>query len=357
MKKIQIIASLLICCTYSLISLNSSAQNKVKVKDEEVKSICEVTPLKDRIRLSVTRFNITTNGSAKSKATGNENYNTNWYYNQSNSQTNPEAGMGELGQNMATMLQSALQQTNCFNVLLNLDNKYDLDKEIEFGQSSSANKKTAIKQGNMQSPQVVITGEVTEFNNQSSGATIGFVKTSKQTVRLGFIITITNPETREVYDSRSFNVEGKSGGKISLGIGIPTWYGNQRLDFSGGNKYTPAVANALEQGIIEACEWIAGRKNVMIIPEVNATKTSGAEMITVTVRNVDYNKSKAFNTMLSGNNLIKNIEPNFQDNVSTITLEYNGTSSKLLDEIMSTSLGNQLNVLTQKPGEIELIFK
>lgn len=338
--------------------INLDAQNKVKVSDEEVKPICEYKPLKDRVRIAVARFDITTLGSKNSKATGNENYNTNWYYNQSNGQTNPEASMNELGQNMSTMLQSALQQTQCFNVLLKLEDKKDLDGEIEFGESESANKKTAVKKGNMQSAQVVITGEITEFNNQSSGTTIAMVKSTKQTVRLGFVITITNPETREVYDSRSFNVEGKSGGKLSIGLGIPTRFGNQRLDFSGGNKYTPAVANALEKGIIEASEWIAGRKDVMIVSEINSTSTApGAESITITVRNSDYNKSKAFNAMLSGNTLVKNVEPNFDNGTSTITLDYTGTAAKLLDEIMVSSIGGQLNVVTQKSGEIELSFK
>ncbi len=336
---------------------NAFSQKKVKVSQEEVKPICDVTPLKDRIILSVVRFNITTNGSSKTKATGNENYNTNWYYNQSNSQTNPEASMSELGANMSTMLQTSLQQTNCFNVLLNLDNKEDLDKEIEFGKTAAADKKTAIKAGNMKSAQIVVTGEVTEFNNQSSGQTIAFVKTSNQTVRLGFVVTISIPETREVLDSRSFNVEGKSSKKVSIGMGVPSPLGNQRLDFSGGNKYTPAVANALEKGIIQAAEWLAGRKNIMIVPEVQNGNTPGMENIVITITNSDYNKSKEFTDMLKGNSGIKNIDPNFDNGISTITLDYDGKTSKLLDEIMSGKFANMLNVLTQKTGIINLVFK
>lgn len=337
--------------------IKAVSQKKVKVTDEEVKPICDVTPLKDRIRLSISRFNITTSGSAKSKATGNENYNTNWYFNNANSQTNPEASMNELGANMSTMLQTALQQTNCFNVLLNLDNKQDLDKEIDFGKTEDADKKTAVKTGKMQSAQVVVTGEVTEFNNQSSGQTILLVKTSSQTVRLGFIVTISVPETREVLDSRSFNVEGKSSKKMSLGVGVPSPFGNQRLDFSGGNKYTPAVANALEKGIIEASEWLAGRKNIMILPEVSGSAAQGIESIVITVSNSDYNKSKEFTEMLKANPNVKNMDPNLDNGVSTITLDYSGKTLKLLDEIMSSKLSDMLKVNTQKSGLINLAFK
>jgi curli biogenesis system outer membrane secretion channel CsgG len=336
---------------------NAFSQNKVKVKDEEVKPICDVTPLKDRIRLSVTRFNITTRGSAKSKATGNENYNTNWYFNNSNDQANPEASMIELGDNMATMLQTALQQTNCFNVLINLNNQQDLEKEIQFGESESADKKTAIKKGNMKSAQIVVTGEVTEFNNQTSGKSFGPIKTTKQTVRLGFIVTITNPETREVYETRSFNVEGKSSSKLSVGVGLPTLVGNQRLDFSGGNKYTPAVANALEQGILQAAEWLASQKNIMIVPEVDPTKKDGTPNITITITNSDYTKFKEFKDVLSIDSNIKKIDSNFDNDTATVKLEYDGTTSKLLDDIMSGKLSSMLNVITQKDGIINLSFK
>ncbi len=355
MLKLKLIITLTVLCLCTGIQVFS--QKKAKVKEEDVKPVCDVTPLKDRIRMAVVRFNITTNGSGKTKATGNENYNTNWYYNQSNSQTNPEASMNELGGNMSTMLQTALQQTNCFNVLLNLDNKKDLDKEIEFGKTDAADKKSAVKTGNMQSAQIVVTGEVTEFNNQSSGQTIGILKTSKQTVRLGFVVTITIPETREVLDSKSFNVEGTSSKKLSLGLGVPSPFGNQRVDFSGGNKYTPAVADALEQGIIKASEWLASRKNIMIVPEVSGNRSPGMESIVITVTNSDYNKSKEFTEMLKTNTAIKNIEPNFENGTSTITLDYDGKTSKLLDEIMAGKLANSLTVTTQKTGVIVLAFK
>jgi|GEM_PF-715275 len=344
---------IVLLCPFS----NAFAQKKVKVKDEQVKAICEVTPLKDRIRLAVTRFNITTRGSLKSKATGNENYNTNWYFNNSNSQANPEAGMIEFGDNMATMLQTALQQTNCFNVLVNLDNKADLDKEIDFGDHQSADKKTAIKKGNMKSAQVVVTGEITEFNNQTSGQSFGPVKMTKQTVRLGFIVTITNPSTREVYVSKSFNVEGRSSSKLSVGVGVPTILGNQRVDFSGGNKYTPAVANALEQGLIQAAEWLAGQKSVMIVPEMDAGKRTGNTNIIISIGNADYNKFRDFKEAIKNNPGIKKMDSDFDSETATLTLEYDGTTSKLLDEIMSGKLSSLLTVITQKEGIINLSFK
>jgi curli biogenesis system outer membrane secretion channel CsgG len=346
-------AFLLLICSIHV----ASAQKKVKVKEEQVKAICDVTPLNERIRLAVTRFDISTRGSLKSKATGNENYNTNWYFNNSNSQTNPEAGMIEFGGNMATMLQTALQQTNCFNVLVNLDNKEDLDKEIRFGESESADKKTAIKKGNMKSAQVVVTGEITEFNNQTSGKTFGPLKLSKQIVRLGFIVTITNPETREVFESRSFNVEGKSSDKVSIGVGLPTILGNQRVDFSGGNKYTPAVANALEQGLIQAAEWLSSQKDIMIVPEIGTSKRTGNTNIVISISNADYNKFRDFKEVVKNNPGVKKMESSFDSQIATLTLEYNGSTSKLLDEIMSGNLSSLLTVITQKEGVIHLLFK
>lgn len=102
-------------------------------------------------------------------------------------------------------------------------------------------------------------------------------------------------------DSKSFNVEGTSGTKLSAGIGVPTILGNQLLDFLGGNKYMPAVADALEKGIIKAAEWLSGRKGIMISPEVSGNNEPGAESVTITITNSDYSKSKEFTDMLKSN--------------------------------------------------------
>ena len=60
----------------------------------------------------------------------------------------------------------------------------------------------------------------------------------------------------------------------------------------------------------------------------------------------------------SGTNAaIKNMEPNFENGTSTITLDYDGKISKLLDEIMAGKLANTLKVTTQKTGIIIFAFK
>ena len=51
------------------------------------------------------------------------------------------------------------------------------------------------------------------------------------------------------------------------------------------------------------------------------------------------------------------MELNFENGTSTITLDYDGKTSKLLDEIMTGKLANTLNVTTQKTGVIILAFK
>ena len=95
----------------------------------------------------------------------------------------------------------------------------------------------------------------------------------------------------------------------------------------------------------------------MIVPEVAANKSPGMESIVITVTNSDYNKSKEFTEILKTNAAIKNMEPNFENGTSTITLDYDGKTSKLLDEIMAGKLANTLKVTTQKTGIIIFAFK
>ena len=215
-------------------SQHAFAQKRVKVTDEKVEAQCRDLPLRQRIRVTVARFNVTTPSSTS-----------------------------EFGANMATMLSNALQETGCFNVLSRLADKGDLEGELEFSQSKHADQSKAISDGKMLSAQLVITGEITEYNKNSKDVSYTVVKTGKETVKLGFIVQIKNPETREIYFSKSFNVTGKAGGKTNIGIG--------GIKLAGGNSSNPAEANALEQGIIEAMDFIASKRDVLANEVNNAS--------------------------------------------------------------------------------------
>jgi len=217
---------LLLCAVLTIPATSLYAQKKVKVSEEEIQPRCKDIPLDQRIRLTVARFNVTT----------------------------PNTG-GEFGANMATQLTNALQEINCFNVLGRQADNKDLTDEADFGKSEYADKNTAVTKGKMKSAQIIVTGEITEYNLDTKTARYAVVKTSKQTMKLGFIIQIRNAETREVLFSKSFNVEGKSGGGTDIGVG--------KLSMGGGSSNNPAVANALEQGIKEAVEYIADQKDKM----------------------------------------------------------------------------------------------
>lgn len=79
-----------------------------KVEFEKIKEQCQGLPYDKRVRLSVSTFN-----SATPKATG------------------------QFGDELSQMLSNALQNVNCFNVLLSVKDSKDLTDEIVFSQTGN----------------------------------------------------------------------------------------------------------------------------------------------------------------------------------------------------------------------------
>ena len=77
-------------------------KDKTKTTFEAIKKVCKGTPVKERPRITVARFDVST----------------------------PSASY-EFGGELATMLSNALQQTSCYRVLESLDNFEDMAGEIK----------------------------------------------------------------------------------------------------------------------------------------------------------------------------------------------------------------------------------
>ena len=192
----------------SFLSNIASSQNKVNITMENVKEICKDEPLEKRVRITVARFNVATSGASS-----------------------------ELGENMSTMLTNALQDVNCFRVLESLKHKEDMTGEIDWGSSEYSSGSAAPQKGKMVGAQVVVTGEITEFTQQDKSVNVSFISSSKKIVKLGFIVKMVNPETRDVLFSKSFNVQGRTGGSVNASLlrGL--------VNFGGGSGNNPAIAD------------------------------------------------------------------------------------------------------------------
>lgn len=121
---------------------------------ESVKEKCADIPLEDRIRVTVARFSATASNAPS-----------------------------VLGENMSTMLTNALSQVNCFNVLEEQKNLEDMTDEIDASNSEYFDAATGVEKGKMKVAQIIVTGEVTEYSDATTGTKVlgigGSVKKAK----------------------------------------------------------------------------------------------------------------------------------------------------------------------------------
>jgi curli biogenesis system outer membrane secretion channel CsgG len=203
-----------------------------KVAFDEIKPQCPDAPPSKKVRLSVSSFEVSTI-------------------------SNP----GQLGDELAQMLTDALQQVNCFNVLLSTKDSKQLTDEIKFGQSGNTSDGSSPVTGKMKGAQVIVMGKVTSFSSGAkSGGALGINVSGGNKAKVSFIIQLINPESREIISSTSIETEGKTGGFSGVKV--------LGLNAAGGSNNN-AVQDAVHKGIIKAAEYIAAKKDIMPLPEVN----------------------------------------------------------------------------------------
>ena len=312
------IRSLAQAILFSSISIGGFAQKKVEVTFEDLKTRCDSTPMTSRITVAVTRFNVTTTSNTP-----------------------------ELGDNMATMLEATLHDMNCFRVLESMSNMADMKQELDGAGEGYMNKASMAQKGKMLGAQAVITGEVTEYNEGESSVGIGLVKTGKTTVRLGFILKVLNPETREVLWHKSVNVEGKKSGAFGLGIGLPLV---GRLNIAHSMKNNPALMDALEKGTLQACKLLADD-----LPTIDLPKPLDPE-VTVTafnISNIDYAGVNGFENLIKAAKSVSKTSHQFGNGNGQVLVYHKGTSQELLDALYA-KLEKGYEVLAMNDGQVDL---
>jgi curli biogenesis system outer membrane secretion channel CsgG len=318
MKKIALIISAII------LSQVTFSQKNVKTSFEKVKAQCEGVALDQRVRLTVARFSVTT-GNAPS----------------------------EFGGNLATMLTNALFKVNCFRVLESLKNKADLEDEIDHGEGKYAKKSASPKKGKQLGAQFIVTGEITEYNSKDNAVRVGIIKVGSNKAKIGFILKVTNPETRDVIYSESINVEGKTGSGTELGaFGINV--------ISSGTS-DPAVANACELGIIKAVEFLASKKDEMLVAGGITPKASTSKVIQTTETEIELKKTNfanfnEFATFLATLPTFKSVEKTFKKETATYTVTHTGTSDAFIDVVSKTAPA-KFEVTSVDKGKLELKVK
>ena len=225
----------LICSTLLLcFGGNIQIANAQKIEFERVKKQCKKLAYEDRVRLTVVRFNVTAKEAQR-----------------------------QFGGELATMLTNALQEVNCFRILESSINLDDMTNEIEMGEMGYTTNASSAQSGQMLGAQAILTGEVTEFyEGQGKGGAFG-LSIVKNKARIGFVLKVINPQTREVLWSKSIEAVGKKPGKFNgaqlFGVKI-----------AGGSTENTAIGDAVERGIIKAVQLLAEEKDNIPFPKVDS---------------------------------------------------------------------------------------
>jgi curli biogenesis system outer membrane secretion channel CsgG len=338
-----------------LISLTISiqvlfAQQDEKFKLEEVKQQCADLPLEKRARLSVTRFTVTTkmpgSETEKNARANNRLKGLGTIFNRGEA---PQADKipPTLGDNLTTMLTNALQGVNCYRVLESLNNNKDLTGEIDAGSSQYSSKKTP-KAGKQLGAQIVVTGEVIEYSERDKGVSVVGVGTKKKTIKMGFNLKMINPETRDIIASHVFRIESRANKSVSV------------LGLVKTGDTDPAVAAVMEDGIIEAVQYMAKvRDSLKITADGNFAgnaSSTGEKETEISLTHANFTSFTALANIISGLPGFKGMEKSFTGGVGSYSVTHLGSTDELLAQ-MSKKMGGGYEVTGQESGKIELKAK
>lgn len=287
--------------------------NKNKVTIEDIQPVCTDISKEKKPRVTVANFKLTA----------------------------PNAPKDQFGDNLATMLTNALQKVQCFRVLERLANMGDVQAELDYQKHGGTSKKSQVPKGNMMGANVIVQGEVTEFEQTASGVGAAIVKTKTYKAKVGIIIRLVDPETREVIATESFNVEKKTASGVQVGVTLP--YGLGSINAMSSAFQNPAVQDATEDCIIKATQYIAGEKDKIDMPE-NAVP-DGANQYTLTFKNIDYaqlGKLTAAIEKISGVNDVNSDD--FNDNTANVLVTQTIKLKEVVDKLIASNSGVQLSV-------------
>ncbi len=328
------------------------AQNKEVVSFEQIKTQCASMPLDKRARVSVARFNVTTrtdDQSVQQNANANNKLKAlSAIFGGGAPAQRADAIPPILGDNLAARLTDALQSISCFRVLETLANNKDLTLEIDASDSKYSSKK-APKAGRQLGPQIVATGEVTEYSIQSKGVSVAGVGAGKKVVKMGFILKLINAETRDVIFSRQIRAQSKASGNVSV-LGL----------VSTANS-DPAIAAVVDDGILQAVGLMVHVRDSLNITvdnvPGNAVKDPNAEReVEVSLAGANFSSFNAVATILSYLPGYRSMEKALTAGTGSFTVVHTGDADSFL-AALSEKLGAKYEVTGYTNDRIELKVK
>jgi curli biogenesis system outer membrane secretion channel CsgG len=277
---------------------------------EEVKKKCPEKEMDERVRLAVARFSKSTTGAN-----------------------------GANIDNFSSMLANAMYEVNCFRVISMAKDSMDF---------SDANGSSEVK------PQLIITGEITEYNHSVKETNLVVSKKTTTTAHIGFILQIKDPSTRDVLFSKSFNEEGGSDNK-SLQVTLPSKSAlsgpASTIGRTTNDNVDKAYFDALEKGIIAAVTYIVDNRDKIY----NIAKNSSSKAI-ITALNTSFPQLMKIEKALKELGMVKKIDKSLNNNVGKIEIYYSGKIDEVID-ILSNKMNRELEITALKDNIITVKCK
>lgn len=219
------LASILMILCFQCINPTNVFCQAEDISFEKVKEKCKGIPRDSRVRLTVTRFSVS---SRAAQATG------------------------QFGEELTAIMTNAIQQSNCFLVLESTKNQGDLNDEIGFNETG-ATQGNGPKRGKQLGAQAIVTAEITEYNEGKSNVTVIGMSVGGNKAKIGLIVKVIDPETRVVLWSKSVNGEAKKSGFNGFSI-----FG---INMAGSNKMSEALSSAVEDVVLRTVDILVKEKD------------------------------------------------------------------------------------------------
>lgn len=261
------------------------------------------------------------------------------------------AAYGKFAGELATMLSNALVSTECFQVLASTKSNamIDMQSEKEFNRTGDVRGDAAVEEGQMLGAQLLVIGEITEYSEGDDGIKVAGIGVGKKKAKIGFILQIANPKTRQIIFSESINTEASALGNFSgiKFLGLPV----------AGSVKTRAMADAVEKAIINAVELIVAQKEkIQAMPKGGLPGPENTFFkSTIKIENIDFGKLGTLTNSVKGNPKVKEANKSLKDGIGIITVVHEGSFDELADYLVSNASGYE--VIGADAGQITLKSK
>jgi curli biogenesis system outer membrane secretion channel CsgG/lipopolysaccharide biosynthesis regulator YciM len=305
---------------FMLAADKSFGQDATDISFEKLKETCKDIPPEERLRIIVTRFSVS---SRAAQATG------------------------QFGEELTAIMVNALQQTNCFRVLESTKNKSDLDGELS--NNDAVTDGNGPQGGQQLRAQAIVTAEITEYSNGTSSVMLSGVSTGANKAKIGIVVKVIDPQSRELLWSKSVNAEAKKGGFTGASI--------LGFRFTGASKVSEAMSAAVEDMVLRTVDILVKEREVILKEFAAKAAAPKISKTTIVVNNTNFMNITGLSNELKDNIKVTEISGKTINgtNGSFVVLHQGSTDS--LAEIIYNGFNAKFEIVGMEPGVITLDAK